>query len=245
MLYKIRNLLKIRQREKGYRLLIRRLDIRQGAMIALTGESGCGKSTTLDILGLSLMPDSADEFLFTPRNGAGVAIMPVWERRGLDALADMRLRDMGYVLQSGELLPFLSAGENMTLTARLAGMGSRESEESALKLARTLGIGHLWNAMPSTLSVGERQRAAICRALAPHPAIILADEPTAALDPIHAGEVMEIFLEAVKRTGATLVLVTHNAAWATAGGLREVPFRLEKDDAGTTAIVDYCPEEIK
>lgn len=240
LLYAIRNLRKQRQREQGYRLLIRNLEIAYGARIALTGPSGCGKSTALDILGLSLRPDSADAYLFQPKNSPSPTnIMDLWLEKRQDSLAGLRLHNMGYVLQSGELLPFLSTGENMTLTARLGGMPSDQAEDAARGLAETLGIGHLWKAMPSTLSVGERQRAAICRALAPHPQIILADEPTAALDPFHADKVMAAFLSALEKFGSTLVLVTHNAQWAREGGLVEVPFIMREDESGVTAILDY------
>lgn len=243
MLYKIADLVKVRQREKGYKLHIRRLEIPLGAMLALTGESGCGKSTTLDILGLSLRPDAAGAFLFRPEKES-VDIMELWQRGEQDKLAALRLGCMGYVLQSGELLPFLSTGENMMLTARLRGMERGEAEDYARALARELGIEELWDSMPATLSVGERQRAAICRALAQKPEIILADEPTAALDPLHAADVMNVFLDAVKKTGCTLLLVTHNVEWAKRGGLAEARFRVEKDVGGGTRVtLDYAPGE--
>lgn len=238
MLYSIKNLRKQRAGDQGYQLLIRNLHIAHGAKIAITGPSGCGKSTTLDILGLSLKPDAATRFDFTPIKDAPIDIMPLWARDAQNSLAQLRLSYMGYVLQSGELLAFLTAGENMTLTARLAGASEEEARESAKKLAERLGIGHLWNAMPATLSVGERQRVAIARALAPCPQIILADEPTAALDPVHAAKVMDSFLKVMDETGGTLVLVTHNAAWARAGGLKEIPFSLQDSDDGVTAVLD-------
>lgn len=237
MLYAIRNLSKTRQREKGYKLLIRSLDIRRGDRIALTGPSGCGKSTTLDILGLSLRPDDAKSYLFAQGDKTR-DIMALWRGNRQDELADLRLRNIGYVLQSGELLPYLTAGENMLLTGRLAGMQESDAADVARKLAAQLGIDHLWKAMPSTLSVGERQRAAIVRALTPHPQVILADEPTAALDPLHAQRVMAAFLAALKQFGSTLILVTHNAQWAKEGGLMEIPFFLEEGEDGVTAILD-------
>lgn len=237
MLYTIRDLIKTRQREKGYRLIVKNLAIAKGARVALTGPSGCGKSTTLDMLGLSLSPDSADEFTFAPLNRQ-IDILALWQSRSLDALASLRLEHLGYVLQSGELLPFLSAGANMTLTARLAGVSEAEAEANARDLAAKLGIASLWHAMPDTLSVGERQRAAIARALAARPQVILADEPTAALDPIHAEKVMDVFLECVMNYGSALILVTHNVAWAKTGGFREVAFSISENELGVTATVD-------
>ena len=239
MLYAIENLVKRRQREQGYRLLIRSLHIPHGARIAITGPSGCGKSTTLDLLGLALRPDSAERFTFAPDADAQpLDVSALWAAGRHDAMAALRLAHMGYVLQSGELLPFLTVGENMTLTARLAGMAEAEALDRARGLAEALGVAQLMGAMPATLSVGERQRAAIVRALTPGPQLILADEPTAALDPVHAARVMDAFLAALDRHKGSLVLVTHNADWARRGGLTEISFRLEEDEGGVTAILD-------
>ena len=245
MLYSLENVIKRRQREQGYRLLIRSLHIPRGARIAITGPSGCGKSTTLDLLGLSLRPDEGDEFSFTPANNSAANILAIWQSEALDQLAGLRLHNMGYVLQSGELIPYLTVMENMTLTALLAGMSQVDAEKAASAFGEELGIAHLFNAMPATLSVGERQRAAIVRALTPGPEIILADEPTAALDPLHAGRVMKIFLEVVARTGSTLILVTHNVEWALAGGLEELPFQLTEDENGVTAVLDNSTGGLK
>lgn len=245
MLYSLRNVIKQRQREKGYRLLIRSLHIPRGARIAITGPSGCGKSTTLDLLGLSLQPDGGDEFSFSPASEQPANILALWQCGSLEELASLRLHNMGYVLQSGELIPYLTVMENMTLTARLAGMSETEAEKAASAFGEELGIGPLFKAMPATLSVGERQRVAIVRALTPSPEVILADEPTAALDPLHAGRVMRIFLDAIARTGSTLILVTHNVEWALAGGLVELPFQLTEDETGVTAILDNSPGGLK
>lgn len=241
MLYQIKNLCKKRQRESGYRLLIRSLAIPANARIALTGPSGCGKSTTLDIIGLSLAPDSADVFSFAP--GHSFQIMEFWTRQRLDCLADLRSSYMGYVLQSGELLPFLTTGENICLMARLAGLPAQEVENTGQDIAWRLGIAKLWKAMPASLSVGERQRAAIARALVARPKIIIADEPTAALDPFHAEKVMTEFLDCMTSFGSALILATHNATWAKAGGLREIQFKIEENDDGVTAIVDDGEQE--
>lgn len=241
MLFSLKNVVKQRQREQGYRLLIRNLQIPAGARVAITGPSGCGKSTTLDILGLSLRPDAGDGFSFAPKNRPPVNVLEIWESGKQDVLAGLRLHNMGYVLQSGELVPFLNVMDNMTLTARLAGLNSSEAEKAARAFGEELGIERLYSAMPSTLSVGERQRVAIARALTPDPEVILADEPTAALDPLHAEKVMEAFLNAVGKTGSTLILVTHNLEWALAGGLEEIPFDLRESEDGVTAILDYSP----
>ena len=237
MLYRIENLDKRRSREHGYRLHIRHLHIPKGARLAVTGPSGCGKSTMLDLLGLALEPDSADTFAFAPE-GKSVDALQLWQKQRLDDMAALRLQHMGYVLQTGGLLPFLNVLDNMLLTSRLAQRNEAEARESACALADQLGIANLLSAMPATLSVGERQRVAIVRALTPKPELILADEPTAALDPVHAAKVMDAFLRAVDEQGGTLVMVTHDLDWARGGGLTELPFVMEETEEGVTAVLD-------
>ena len=237
-IYHVHKLFKSYTQERGYVLEIRHLDLQCGAMVAITGPSGCGKSTMLDILGLELRPDRAEQFQFLPSGDRQYELSSLWQAECMDTMADLRLQYMGYILQTGGLLPFLSVQDNMTLTARMAGMSLEEAFDTARPLAERLGISHLYKAMPSSLSVGERQRVAIVRALCPHPRLILADEPTAALDPMHADRVMEIFLQAVADQHGTLVLVTHDAAFARRGGLREIPFSIEKKTEGMCAILN-------
>ena len=238
MVYTIEGLTKRRAQGAGYCLEIRHLAIRKGDKLAITGPSGCGKSTTLDILGLILQPDQAGTYTFTPDHEP-VDLMACWKEARVDALAWLRLQYMGYVLQTGGLLPFLSVAENMTLTARMRGRDAAETAEDMHALARRLGIESLLQAMPSTLSIGERQRTAIVRALLSRPQLILADEPTAALDPLHADRVMDVFLRAVEEQGCSLIMVTHDAGFARRGGLREVAFRMEDDGAGgVRAVLD-------
>lgn len=237
-LYRIKNLQKRRSGERNYRLLIRHLVVSPGALLAITGPSGCGKSTTLDMLGFSLAPDEAEEFSFAASAENDLDILQLWQDGQHNVLARLRLMQVGYVLQSGELLPFLTVGENVCLVAKAAGRNEAETAETGQWLAERLGIAHLWGAMPATLSVGERQRAAIARALTSRPHVIIADEPTAALDPLHADKVMEVFLQCIGRFGSALILATHNAAWARSGGLREVKFAMLDDDGGSTALLD-------
>lgn len=248
VLYDIRNISKTRpagRDERAFRLEISFLKIRSGDKLAITGPSGCGKSTTLDILGLSLAPDSGGTFSFS--NPAAqmerIDIQALWKKSDYARLTDIRLHSLGYVLQTGELLPYLTVRENMTLVARLGGKNQAESNELADHIAGRLDIREQMDAMPATLSVGQRQRVAIGRALAAQPPVILADEPTAALDPGNAASVMEIFLNSLQDFGSALLLVTHNVEWALSSGLTQVPFRMEKTGKYNLAVLEYHPDD--
>ena len=234
LLYAIDNLEKRRQGARGYRLQLPHFSLRRGEKIAIIGESGCGKSTALDILGFVLAPDACDRFVFQSEQQSW-DILEFFRLKQSERLCSLRLKHVGYVLQTGELLPFLNVAQNMTLVATMRGMQAEEALDRAQRLAGKLGIAQKMQALPATLSVGERQRVAIVRALLPSPEIILADEPTAALDPMHAQCVMQAFLEAVDDEGATLILVSHNVSLVRSHALREWHFVLEESEQGTTA----------
>ena len=164
----------------------------------LKGPSGCGKSTLLDMIAMILRPDAAESFSFLGENA-----LSAYD----DEPRAARLRRrIGYVLQTGGLLPFLSVRENILLARRLAGLPTHGYAEDK---AESLGIGKLLGKLPATLSVGERQRAAIVAALAGDPELVLADEPTAALDPHNADIVLALLIKTVEDAGAGLILVTH------------------------------------
>jgi len=237
MMYHAEDLVLTRPGRAGYKLHIQSLAVGLGEKIALTGPSGCGKSTALDLLGMVLEPDSAGSFSFAP-DGVGVDLASAWRNRRVDFMAKLRRLHIGYILQTGGLLPFLTVEENIGLTARLKGMPDADIRGVSRELADALGISHLLASLPGPLSVGERQRVAIGRALSAQPKVVLADEPTAALDPNNARTVMGMLLKAVEVQGATLVLVTHDLALVPEFGLREVPIRMEeaKDDISVAII---------
>lgn len=237
LLYDIAGLELWRGRGSGYRLSVPRLCIRHGEQVAITGPSGCGKSTCLDLLGMILAPERAERFSFRP-DDAEVDIAALWQDRDLDAMAVLRRGHLRYILQTGELLPFLSVEENITLSASLAGMDSATALARALELLDTLNIAKLRRAMPSTLSVGERQRTAIARALACNPQVVLADEPTAALDPAHARGVMHLFTETLKALGTTVIMVSHDVSLVHEFGFREICMRTEMQGEETLATLD-------
>ena len=176
-----------------------------GEFVAVMGPSGCGKSTLLNLIaGL----DSIDEGTITL---AGEAI----HGRSADELARMRRRHVGIVFQFFNLLDDMTVTENVVLPAVIAGSKRRAAETRARDLLDLLGLGTKANDMPGTLSGGQRQRLAIARALANEPTLLLADEPTGALDSAGGSEVLELF-NRLHKNGQTIVMVTHNQEVAEA-----------------------------
>ena len=193
--------------------------VRRGECVALTGPSGSGKSTMLDLLGLVLRPDTAKTFQLIGPGGDVIDIAACWENNRGNALAAVRASSIGYVLQTGGLLPFLPARDNIYLSRKLLDM---EHDGLVERLVTRLRISHLLAKKPRALSIGERQRVAIARALAHRPVFLLADEPTAALDPTHAIEVTELMLDLIAELDITAVMVTHDWDLVKTLGLREV-----------------------
>jgi putative ABC transport system ATP-binding protein len=227
-LLRLRGLGKLYQSAGGsFHLWVEELEVRPGQRLALVGESGCGKSTLLDLLALVLAPQEAQVFLY--RQGSGLDAARAWRRQEHDRLAGFRRRHLGYVLQTGGLLPFLTAGENIRLTPGLAG---RRAGREVERLVARLGLAGLERHKPHQLSVGQRQRVAIARALAHGPALLLADEPTGSLDPVSAGEVMVLLGELAEKAGAALVVATHHRELAREHGFSPVRFRLAGRSAG-------------
>lgn len=219
----------VKFRRKGrpsFELNIPSLRIQANERVALVGRSGCGKSTLLDLIALTLQPASCGHFNFYPASGQALDVAALWSARQCELLSRTRLHHMGYVVQTGGLLPFLNAGDNLRLPARANGRLDAKLEDH---ITRMLGIrGHLGK-KPGQLSVGERQRVALARALIHRPAVILADEPTASLDPINAEKVWTIFKEVVSELGTTLVVATHDWQGVEAAGYRQVRFELNDD----------------
>jgi len=205
--------------DKQFQLWVPRLNIRAGAQIAVLGRSGCGKSTLLDLLAMTLEPDSCDNFSFTPQAGEGIDIGKVWGKRRLDRLAGLRGRHIGYVLQTGGLLPFLSVRDNIELPRQVCGLARNDATEM---LAERLNITDQLDKLPATLSVGQRQRVAVARALAHEPSVILADEPTASLDPHTAGEVMELVAKLAAQRNITLIVASHDWQGVTDLGMAKL-----------------------
>jgi putative ABC transport system ATP-binding protein len=205
--------------DNAFELQVPEFAVARGELLAVTGRSGSGKSTLLEVLGLILHPQSSGGFTLC-LDGIVHDLMALWQRNAQDALAALRARAFGFVLQTGGLLPFLSVRDNIALPRRLLGLPL--DDELVRELPQALGIAALLGKMPAELSIGERQRVAIARALAHHPELLLADEPTAALDPEHAQRVFELLIRLVQRFGMSAIVVTHDWDLVQQMGLREV-----------------------
>ena len=174
------------------------LTVQAGDYLAVMGASGSGKSTAMNILGCLDRPSGGSYRL----NGVPV------ESLDDDALADLRNHQLGFVFQQFHLLPQLTAMENVMLPMVYAGVPAGERRRRAQEALERVGLGQRLNNKPNQLSGGQQQRVAIARAIINNPAMLLADEPTGALDSRTTEEVLAIFDE-LHRSGITLVLVTH------------------------------------
>ncbi|MCG8312004.1 MAG: ABC transporter ATP-binding protein [Pseudomonadales bacterium] len=199
------------QGSDAYGVSLPALYLERGSTMAVTGLSGTGKSTLLEMIGLVLMPDSVDSFQLVPGDDKEpLDIADLLRLSNQQALATIRSRYIGFVLQNGALLPFLTVAENLFLPRQLNGLPTKSPLVESL--VETLGIGDLLKRKPRDLSVGQRQRVAFVRALAHEPALLLADEPTAALDPIHGEKLFQTILDVVEHYQVSALVVTHNLA---------------------------------
>jgi putative ABC transport system ATP-binding protein len=178
------------------------LEVHAGQVVALLGPSGSGKTTLLNVIGCILEPTSGrlsldGELVYDNR----------WLRGDLRRL---RLDKIGFVFQFHNLLPFLDATDNVAVVLDLAGSETAAARKRAIELLDYLEVGHRRSSMPAQLSGGEAQRVAIARALANSPRIILADEPTAALDSKRAGIVMDLLRKLAADQDACIIAVTHD-----------------------------------
>jgi len=218
LIYHLRDVVKTRESEGvAFRLNVPSLQIAQGEKIALIGESGCGKSTLLDMLSFILQPSEVGSFSFRPKltnakkrkkkDEEPLDIKRYWEKNKQNILGDLRRHHIGYVMQTGGLLPYLSVRDNINLSRHVLGL---KNDGSVERLAKELGIHHHLKKLPGDLSTGERQRVAIGRALAHNPSIVIADEPTASVDPFAAERIMSLFLELVEEMRITVIVASHD-----------------------------------
>jgi putative ABC transport system ATP-binding protein len=203
------------------------LSIEQGEFVAITGASGSGKSTLLHLLGGIARPTAGSVFL------EGVDLASLDD----DALARVRRRRIGFVFQRYNLLPELTLVENVALPLVLDGIANARAEEAARAALETVDLAHRAEHRPDELSGGEQQRGAIARALVAEPAIVLADEPTGALDSVNSQRVVELLNRLVAEHLQTVLLVTHDPGIAAAAGrtIRMRDGRIETDHRNGSA----------
>ena len=207
----LKNLYKRREQAGSvFELCVPELEIAPGSMVALVGDSGCGKSTLLDMLALVMQPTRVDRFLLDlgQEKENTMDLQALWKNRLESRLAQIRRNHMGYILQTGGLLSFLSVMDNVCLPARIK--GKQDYLQQVTTLAARLGIEHCLARKPDYLSIGQRQRAAILRAMAHGPDLVLADEPTAAVDKARARLIMQDLRGVTRDSGTAVVVVTHD-----------------------------------
>ncbi|MFB6467279.1 ABC transporter ATP-binding protein [Cytobacillus sp. Hz8] len=176
------------------------LTVNSGELVAIVGPSGSGKSTLLSIIGALIRSTSGKVIV----NGKDVGLLN--EKQ----LADFRLKEIGFILQTSNLIPYLSVMDQLILIKRMAGKVNKEDRQFAESLLKELGLEDKMHKMPSELSGGERQRVAIARAFFNQPSVILADEPTASLDSKRAHEVVKLIADEVKKRNKAAIMVTHD-----------------------------------
>ena len=234
LVYEIAGLTCVREKSGArFDLKVAEFSIQRGDTVVIRGASGCGKSTLLDILGMVLPPSAAECFNFHPDSGGCVQAASADEK----TRAELRRSEIGYVLQHGALVPYLTVLENVELPLRLNGC---LDTIAAMGMLERLNIGEQAWKIPQYLSGGQRQRVAIARALATEPPVLLADEPTAAVDELTASQIMRQLSQLSRDLGTTLIVVTHNPRLADQLPARHFSFLLSQMAANH--IVSTCHE---
>jgi putative ABC transport system ATP-binding protein len=178
------------------------MTVHYGEVVALLGPSGSGKTTFLTAVGLINAPSSGEIYI------GGKLIL-----KGENATTNLkqyRRKHIGFVFQKSNLIPFLTAIENVQIAMEINGHQKKYARKRAMELLDELGMAERYNNYPAMLSGGQQQRVAVCRALANNPALILADEPTAALDSHLGRQVMELFRDIAHKHGTAVIVVTHD-----------------------------------
>ena len=201
MILNLQNIYKDYQQEKLVVPVLKdvSLTVEEGEYVAIMGPSGSGKTTLMNIIGCLDKPTSGEYEL------AGENVKKLKDRE----LSDLRLKSIGFVFQSFHLMPRESAAENVALPLSYAGVRKKERKRRAIQALERVGLGDRVNFKPTQLSGGQKQRVAIARAMVNNPKILLADEPTGALDSKSGEQIMELF-SSLNEEGVTIVMITHD-----------------------------------
>jgi len=176
------------------------IEIEQGGYVCLSAPSGGGKTTLLNAIGGLDIPDSGEVWIGEQRI----------DQMSKGELADLRLSSIGFVFQAYNLIPVLTAQENIEFVMQVQGVSAAERREKSLAILEEVGLGGLENRRPAEMSGGQQQRVAVARAIVSRPALVLADEPTANLDSRTSDELMELFTELNEHHNTTFVIATHD-----------------------------------
>lgn len=201
MILNLQNIFKDYQQEKLIVPVLKdvSLQVEEGEYVAIMGPSGSGKTTLMNIIGCLDRPTSGEYEL------AGENVLKYKDKE----MSDLRLKRIGFVFQSFQLLPRQSALENVALPLSYAGMKKKDRRQRAAEALERVGLGDRLEFKPTQLSGGQKQRVAIARAMVNNPSILLADEPTGALDSKSGQQIMELF-QKLNEEGVTIVMITHD-----------------------------------
>ncbi|MDI2090190.1 ABC transporter ATP-binding protein [Commensalibacter oyaizuii] len=217
-----------RQFTGGIAIEIAMARIRLRDKILISGPSGCGKSTILGLLSLSLRPDRGKIFLCNQ-----IDILDKWRLNRRDDLAMIRASLFGFIPQTAGLIPFLTLQDNILLPQHLI---AKQDQSWFEHLVKRLEIASIISKKPHEVSVGQRQRAAVARALINRPFIVLADEPTASVHPSLADEILQLLIETVAESNSALIMTSHDTQRTLKYGLTEVACQLDPQNQTTRLV---------
>lgn len=231
--------------DRLFRVMVPELELFAGDVALLTGENGSGKSSILEMLGLVSRPERSTAFRLPGADSSDdelVEVMPLYEMDRQETLAAIRARRIGFVVQTGALVPFLTVRENVALPQSYS-LLSKTADVDALLEA--LDLASLAAAYPAQLSIGQRQRTAIARAVSNQPQIILADEPTAALDPEYKSKAVELLISVAQDIDAAVLIATHEAPEIAHSRLRRLHLTVSSETVGeaqhVTSVLSEAP----
>ena len=229
----------IADRERHFRLTVPNFSLMTGDVVGISGSSGTGKTMFLEVLGLIRQSQTGHYEL--KQNQSSVDLVAV-SNNTTSRSAEIRSQYFGFVPQSGGLLPFLTVSENIALSQKISG---RINPVWHQELIERLGLAEIHTLSPGALSIGQRQRVAIARALAHKPAFVIADEPTAALDPALAKDAMCLLIESATLSGSGVIISSHDLPLLDRFEMRRFAFTVETTNTHATPEVHCTLAEVE